>query len=54
VRASPDFAGLSEEAALSDLRERVANYEAAYEPVSDEEGAYIKIFDISAKVSADT
>lgn len=52
VRASPDFTGMDEAAALADLKSRVANYEAVYEPVSDEEGAYIKLYDISAKVSA--
>jgi len=52
VRASPDFAGMDENEALADLQARVANYEAVYEPVVDEEGAYIKLYDISAKVSA--
>lgn len=52
VRASPDFAGLSEEEALSDLRQRVSHYEASYVPVADEEGAYIKLFDLSSKVTA--
>ena len=52
VRASPDFKSLSEEEALSDLRERIGHYERAYESVTDEEGAYIKLYNLSSKVSA--
>ena len=52
VRASPDFRSLSEEEALADLRERIGHYERAYESVTDEEGAYIKLYNLSSKVSA--
>ena len=52
VRASPDFRNLSEEEALADLRERIGHYERAYESVTDEEGAYIKLYNLSSKVSA--
>eukprot|EP00908_Phaeocystis_cordata_P013140 Transcript_24172.p1 GENE.Transcript_24172~~Transcript_24172.p1 ORF type:complete len:504 (+),score=199.17 Transcript_24172:118-1629(+) len=52
VRASPDFKDLSEAAALADLRERIGHYERAYETVADEEGAYIKLYNLSSKVSA--
>uniref|UniRef100_A0A7S4B7U4 6-phosphofructo-2-kinase domain-containing protein n=1 Tax=Chrysotila carterae TaxID=13221 RepID=A0A7S4B7U4_CHRCT len=52
VRASPDFSSLDEEAALDDLRKRIAHYEAAYETVSDAEGAYIKLYNLSSKVTA--
>ena len=52
MRASPDFKSLSEEAALADLRERIGHYERAYETVTDEEGAYIKLYNLSSKVTA--
>ncbi|KAL1525407.1 hypothetical protein AB1Y20_020266 [Prymnesium parvum] len=52
VRASPDFKHLDEATALADLQRRIANYEAAYEPVSDDEGAYIKLYNLSSKVTA--
>uniref|UniRef100_A0A7S4B7U1 6-phosphofructo-2-kinase domain-containing protein n=1 Tax=Chrysotila carterae TaxID=13221 RepID=A0A7S4B7U1_CHRCT len=52
VRASPDFSSLDEEAALDDLRKRIAHYEAAYETVSDAEGAYIKLYNLSSKAGA--
>jgi 6-phosphofructo-2-kinase len=51
VKHSPDFKGLEEEAALSDLRARIAKYEAVYEPLEDSEGLpYIKIIDLASKV----
>ena len=43
VRASPDFRGMQEGAALADLKRRVAAYEQRYQPVTDDEGAYIKV-----------
>eukprot|EP00930_Biecheleria_cincta_P096195 TRINITY_DN88074_c0_g1_i1.p1 TRINITY_DN88074_c0_g1~~TRINITY_DN88074_c0_g1_i1.p1 ORF type:complete len:558 (-),score=76.36 TRINITY_DN88074_c0_g1_i1:201-1835(-) len=52
VRFSPDFANMSEEDALADLRARITNYDAAYETVKDSEGAYIKLFDMSSKIMA--
>eukprot|EP00966_Prymnesium_polylepis_P168384 3893188-Prymnesium_polylepis.1 len=52
VRASPDFHHLSEAAALADLKQRIANYEAKYETLSDEEGAYVKLHNLSSKVTA--
>ena len=52
VRASPDFAELSEDAALADLRERIGHYERAYETLADDEGAYIKLYNLSSKVTA--
>jgi len=52
VRASPDFSGLDEADALADLRLRISNYEAVYEPVVDEEGAYVKLYNLSSKVTA--
>eukprot|EP00928_Gymnodinium_smaydae_P045547 TRINITY_DN30355_c0_g1_i1.p1 TRINITY_DN30355_c0_g1~~TRINITY_DN30355_c0_g1_i1.p1 ORF type:complete len:491 (-),score=67.68 TRINITY_DN30355_c0_g1_i1:240-1712(-) len=52
VRSSPDFRGMDEEAALVDMRQRTAHYERAYQSVSDEEGSYIKAYNLSAKVTA--
>ena len=52
VRASPDFKGLSEDSALDDLRKRIENYERAYDTIADDEGAYIKLYNLSSKVCA--
>lgn len=52
VRLSPDFANMSEKDALADLKARIVNYDAAYETVTDSEGAYIKLFDMSSKIMA--
>mmetsp|Transcript_77202 Transcript_77202/g.136751 ORF Transcript_77202/g.136751 Transcript_77202/m.136751 type:complete len:496 (+) Transcript_77202:43-1530(+) len=50
VSNSPDFSGLEPAAALSDLRKRIAKYEEVYETVGDEEGSFIKLFNLSSKV----
>ena len=52
VKNSPDFKGLSREAALADLKLRIQNYESAYETVDDVEGAFVKLFNFSSKVTA--
>ena len=53
VRNSPDFKGLSEEAALADLKRRIKHYEEVYEPVTDaEKVSYIKVFNLSSRVQA--
>lgn len=39
---SPDFAGMTQEDAIADLRERVKRYEAAYETIEDDDISYIK------------
>lgn len=52
VRFSPDFQGMSEEAALADLKERVKKYEAAYETIDNDDISYIKVFNLSSKVLA--
>jgi len=52
VRHSNDFRGMTEADALADLHERIRYYEEKYETVREEEGAYIKIFDLKAKVHA--
>ena len=50
VRNSPDFQGMSEEEAITDLKERVQKYEEAYEPIDDDTQSYIKIFNLSSKL----
>ena len=52
VKHSPDFKGLDEDGALKDLMRRIGHYEKVYETVTEPEGAYIKIFDLRAKVHA--
>jgi len=52
IQNSPDFHGLGLEDALADLKARVLKYEAVYETVQDEEGAYIKLYNLSSKVMA--
>ncbi|GBG34869.1 6-phosphofructo-2-kinase/fructose-2,6-bisphosphatase 2 [Hondaea fermentalgiana] len=51
VRNSPDFMGMDERQALSDLRARIEAYERVYEPV-DEDVSYIKIYNMSSKMLA--
>mmetsp|Transcript_45176 Transcript_45176/g.145624 ORF Transcript_45176/g.145624 Transcript_45176/m.145624 type:complete len:519 (+) Transcript_45176:49-1605(+) len=52
VRASPDFYALHEPAAMESLKQRIVHYERDYESCSEEEGPYIKLFDLSSKVEA--
>ncbi|TYZ65159.1 hypothetical protein PybrP1_012067 [[Pythium] brassicae (nom. inval.)] len=53
VTSSPDYRHMSVEAAVADLKQRMQNYEAAYEALEDEEGiSYIKLFDLQSKVHA--
>lgn len=52
VRYSPDFQQMTEEQAMQDLKQRIANYEEIYETVQDSEGAFIKLFNLSSKVMA--
>mmetsp|Transcript_86327 Transcript_86327/g.219887 ORF Transcript_86327/g.219887 Transcript_86327/m.219887 type:complete len:580 (-) Transcript_86327:587-2326(-) len=52
VKNSPDFAGLSLEEAIADIKARVAKYEDVYEPVQDSEGSYIKVLNLSSKIMA--
>ena len=49
VQHSPDFATMSEADALADLQQRIEHYEKIYDTVREEEGAYIKMFDLRAK-----
>lgn len=50
VQNSPDFRSMSTDEALADLQARIAKYEAVYETVQDDEGAYIKLYDLSSKI----
>lgn len=53
VRSSPDFAGMTIEEALADMKERIANYEAMYEPIIEDEGlSYVKLYNLSSKILA--
>ncbi|CAK8998941.1 Probable global transcription activator SNF2L1 (ATP-dependent helicase SMARCA1) (DNA-dependent ATPase SNF2L) (Nucleosome-remodeling factor subunit SNF2L) (SWI/SNF-related matrix-associated actin-dependent regulator of chromatin subfamily A member 1) [Durusdinium trenchii] len=52
VRNSPDFEGMDEEKAITDLRTRIRNYEKVYEAVSNEAASYIKIYNMSSKILA--
>eukprot|EP00529_Nitzschia_sp_RCC80_P015583 CAMPEP_0113495790 /NCGR_PEP_ID=MMETSP0014_2-20120614/29788_1 /TAXON_ID=2857 /ORGANISM="Nitzschia sp." /LENGTH=696 /DNA_ID=CAMNT_0000389693 /DNA_START=111 /DNA_END=2204 /DNA_ORIENTATION=+ /assembly_acc=CAM_ASM_000159 len=50
VTNSPDYQGMSESEAMTDLRARVAKYEAQYETITDDSLSYIKIFNLSTKL----
>ena len=53
LRSAPQSGARGEDAPLSTARrERIGHYERAYETVADEEGAYIKLHNLSSKVSA--
>lgn len=47
---SPDYVGFDAEEAVRDFRMRIAHYARAYEPVADDEGAYIKVVDAGDKI----
>jgi len=51
VRNSPDFGSMSEERAMNDLANRIDEYEKVYVTVQDDEGAYIKLYDLNSKAS---
>jgi broad specificity phosphatase PhoE len=40
---SPDYANVDAEEAVRDFRARIEHYERAYEPLSDSEGAYVRV-----------
>lgn len=50
ISNSPDYQGMSQEAALADLKNRVKKYEEAYETIDDDNFSYIKIFNLSSKL----
>ncbi|TDH66086.1 hypothetical protein CCR75_005225 [Bremia lactucae] len=53
VASSPDYQHVPVDEAFADLKQRLKNYEAAYEALEDDEaGSYIKLFDMQSKVHA--
>ncbi|MCB9591801.1 MAG: 6-phosphofructo-2-kinase/fructose-2,6-bisphosphatase [Sandaracinaceae bacterium] len=48
----PDYAGVAASDAVSDFRARIAHYERAYEPVEEDEGAFVRVIDVGRKVVA--
>lgn len=47
---SPDYANADPDDAVRDFRARIAHYESAYEPISDEDGSYIQLIDAGRKL----
>lgn len=47
---SPDYKNMPLEQAMADLQARIANYEAVYEPVSNEDFSYIKLINLRSKI----
>ncbi len=47
---SPDYAGRDPEEAVADFLARIAHYERVYEPVSADEGSYVRIIDLGKRV----
>lgn len=47
---SPDYEGVPEAEALADFRSRIAHYEEAYDPLIEEEGAWVKLIDRGRQV----
>ena len=47
---SPDYKGVTREAAIEDLTNRVRKYEEQYETITDDSLSYIKIFNLSTKL----
>jgi 6-phosphofructo-2-kinase/Histidine phosphatase superfamily (branch 1) len=51
ISTCPDFAGMSHEEAMQDLKERVHKYEARYETIDvNTQASYIKIFNLSSRL----
>ena len=47
---SPDYAEVSPEEAVADFRARIAHYERVYEPIDEEEYAFIKVIDVNRRM----
>jgi len=47
---SPDYVGVSADAAVDDFRARIAHYEAAYETIEDDTLCYMKLIDVGRQV----
>ncbi|EEC51418.1 predicted protein, partial [Phaeodactylum tricornutum CCAP 1055/1] len=50
ISNSPDFDGMTQQEALSDLRKRVTKYEEQYETITDDSLSYMKVFNLSTKL----
>ncbi len=46
----PDYAGVDALAAVRDFRERIAHYERAYEPMSEEGRSFVRLIDVGRRV----
>lgn len=46
----PDYAGADPDVAVADFRARIAHYERAYEPVDEEDRAWVKLVDVGRQV----
>ena len=49
---SPDYTGAEPAAAVADFRARIANYERAYQPITDDSLSYVKLIDAGRQVVA--
>jgi broad specificity phosphatase PhoE/predicted kinase len=47
---SPDYLGIDPEQAVRDFRARIDHYARVYEPVGEDEGAYIKVVNVGRQV----
>ena len=52
VSNSPDYANMSKEDSIVDLKQRVQKYEEQYETMTTDELSYIKIYNLSSKIMA--
>jgi broad specificity phosphatase PhoE len=48
----PDYAGMDPEEAVRDFRERIRHYETVYEPVTEDEGSFVRVLDVGRQVIA--
>lgn len=46
----PDYAGVDAEAAVRDFRARIANYEKAYEPLTEDARSFVRLIDVGRRV----
>lgn len=47
---SPDYTGVDPEEAVRDFRARIAHYEAAYEPLAEDDTSFVKLIDVGRKI----
>jgi len=48
----PDYANFDPERAVADFRQRIATYARVYEPVSPDEGSFVKLIDVGRRLEA--